>query len=109
MSNRLHTIHIVAGQNSQGELMLEAVPAEDLGAGRFRLAGSPGLAQGAAAGDEIALHDGGSFEVLKRGMNLAVEVLVAGRFDERLLRQLQTEVQALGGRLDGGETKLRVF
>jgi len=88
---------------------LEGVPAVERGPRRFRLSASPGLAQGAAADDEIELADDGSFEVIERGGNLAVQVLVADRFDERLVGELIVQVEALGGRLDGGEDRLRVF
>src|SRR3954467_12736897 len=94
------TVRILAGRRSNGEPVLEAVPAEDVGSGIFRLAGSPGLAQGAAAGDTIAVHDDGSFVVLERGGNLAIQVVSAQGFDERSLQRLVEDVRQLGGRLD---------
>jgi hypothetical protein len=103
------TVRILAGRKSNGAPVLEVVPADDVGSGVFRLAGSPGLAQGAAAGDTIAVHEDGSFDVIERGGNLAIQVLVADNFDESSLHQLIDEVRRLGGRLDGGEDRLRVF
>jgi hypothetical protein len=103
------TIRILAGQNSNGDPVLEAVPAEEVGPGAFRLLGSPGLAQGAAAGDKVAVHDDGSFNVLERGGNLAIQVVGARGFDAESLQQLVDDVGRLGGRLDGGEARLRVF
>lgn len=84
------------------------MPAERVAEGRFRLTGSPGLAQGAAAGDVVELREDGTFEVIERGGNLAVQVL-ADEFDPAALAELEAALRELGGWLDGGHTKLRVF
>jgi hypothetical protein len=70
--------------------------------------GSPGLAQGGAAGDTIVMRGDATFDVVERGGNLAVQVL-AQRFDERSLGELVSAAEGLGGRLDGGHDRLRVF
>jgi hypothetical protein len=102
------TVHILAGHNKSREPVLESVPAERIGDGRFRLLGSPGLAGGAAAGDEIELADDGSFRVVARGGNLSVQVFSAA-FDEPSVAELAARAEELGGRLDGGHDQLRVF
>jgi hypothetical protein len=103
-------IRVVAGKNAVGETVLEEVPAYRCGLSRFRLAGSPGLAQGAAAGDEIELRDDGTFEVAERGGNLAIQVLTGQAFDAPSIGDLAAQLEELGGRLDGGHGgRLRVF
>jgi hypothetical protein len=104
----IDAIRIAAGRNSQGGPVLEEIPAVETAPGRYVLASSPGLAQGAAAGDTIALHDDGTFDVVERGGNLAVQLL-ARHFDERAVAELVADVEGLGGRLDGGHDRLRVF
>ena len=88
--------------------MFEDVPAVECDGGRYVLTGSPGLALGAAAGDTIVVHEDATFDVIERGGNLAVQVF-ADRFDERSLGELVAEIEQLGGRLDGGHDRLRVF
>jgi hypothetical protein len=101
-------VEILAGRNSQGDPVLESIPAEKLASGIYRLLASPGLALGAAAGDEVEVHADGSFTVVKRGGNLAIHVL-AETFDPNALADLEARVRAVGGYLDGGHDRLRVF
>lgn len=101
-------IRIVAGRDSRGGPVFEDVPAVESDHGRYVLKGSPGLAHGAAAGDRVVLHADGTFDVVERGGNLAVQSL-AELFDEGSLDELVAAVEELGGRLDGGHDRLRVF
>src|SRR5215217_3238891 len=77
----IESIRILAGTNTHGAPVWEELPAEPLGDRCFRLAASPGLASGVAAGDEVELWDDGSMRVLNRSGNLAVQVL-ADEFDD---------------------------
>jgi hypothetical protein len=103
------TVRLFAGLNSAGSPVLEQVPATPTGDGRVRLSASPGLAQGAAAGDEVVLKADGQFDVIERGGNLCVQVLGEREFAEAQLRPLVLRVESLGGWLDGGGPRLRVF
>jgi hypothetical protein len=80
----------------------EPVHAQPLGHGAYRLLYAPGLVQGIGAGDEFRLvGDDGEFEVTRRGGNLAVQLF--SREPVAPFRQeLATQVQRLGGTLDGG-------
>ncbi len=96
------SIHLLAGKNSVDDRVMEAVPATPLDEpSTFVLAATPGLAQGTAAQDIVRVHDDGSFEVVRRGGNLAVHVLARGLGDGAYA-QLEADVERLGGYLDGG-------
>lgn len=106
--NEIDQIEVVAGYRSDGTPVLERLPARRAGPGRYVLTGSPGLAQGAAAGDVVEILDDRSFRVISRGGNLAVQVLGNG-FDDAAFDELESAVTALGGWLDGGHDRVRVF
>jgi hypothetical protein len=72
----------------------------------FRLVATPGLVLGVAAGDKIAVDvDAGSFVIISRGGNIAVQVF--GPYDP--VDSLAKEISALGGRMDGRSSGLTVF
>ena len=54
------------------------------------------------------MRDNGSFEVVVRGGNLAIQVY-APAFDPEAVDHLAARVGELDGRLDGGQDRLRVF
>ncbi len=86
--------------------MFEDVPASPVIGGGRLLACSPGLALGAAAGDEIQVDESGTFRVLRHGGNLAVHV----HGEEPLnVDTVDADLQQLGGCLDGGHDRLRIF
>jgi len=91
----------------------EAIPAEPLGGNRFRLAVSPGMLEGLAAGDEIEVDETErlGYRILRRGGNLCVwfyfpEPVHAQHPD---VRALAAEVGPVGGWLDGGYARMVVF
>jgi Domain of unknown function (DUF4265) len=97
----------LAVEGGQG---LEPVHAEALGNGRYRIAYSPGLVAGIAAGDEIELlGQDGRFRVVRRGGNIAVQVF--SRHAIAILRDdLVTAVRTrLAGSHDGGIERGLVF
>ena len=84
-----------------GTPLQEPVHAVPLGDRLFRLSYSPGFVQGIAAGDEFRLlDDNGTFEVLRRAGNLAVQVF-ANEPVAPLRDTLTQRVEQLGGSLDG--------
>jgi len=89
----------------------ESVPAEALGPGRYRLLGSPGLVEGVAAGDEIELapEEPAGFRVVRRGGQLCIWVYVPDPPPPGTEARLTQAARALGGFLDGGQTRLRVL
>jgi Domain of unknown function (DUF4265) len=98
--------------DQSGQRMLEEVlPAEPLGRGRYRLLASPGLVEGVAAGDELELSPaeppgtGSSGE----GGQLCVWVYIPDPPPHHTDARLTQAAAALGGYLDGGNTRLRVL
>jgi hypothetical protein len=89
----------------------EAVPAEQLAAGRYRLAGSPGLVQGLAAGDEVELvpDEPAGFRVLRRGGQLCFWVYLPEPAPAGTDARLSRAAASLGGYMDGGNTRLRIL
>ncbi len=91
----------------------EALPAEHVGEGRFRILASPGMLEGLAAGDEIEIHpnDRLGYLLVKRGRNLCVWFYFSVIVDETHpdVFALTTSVEALGGWLDGGYARMVVF
>ena len=89
----------------------ESIPAESLGEHRYRLLASPGLVEGLAAGDEIALAPDvpAGFTVLRRGGRLCVWVYVPEPPAEQTDTRLSAAAGVLGGYLDGGNRGLRIL
>jgi hypothetical protein len=85
----------------------ELVPAYHIEDSRYKIAASPGLAPGVAAGDEIELsqESKGGFTVLRRGGNICVQLFLAdGTLGDRILlaEQIANRIKPIGGWIDGG-------
>ena len=74
-STKPESIHLLAGQRPDGELVFEQVLAISIGDECYTLQTSLLFAKGAAKGDVIRLMPGGRFEVEKRGGNLCIRVV----------------------------------
>ena len=79
----------------------EPIHVKPLGARRYVIEFTPGLAYDVAAGDEIELADDGTYFVVTRAGNVAIRVL-----SEQLLEQQESSLtylveKSLSGRLDG--------
>lgn len=98
-------IRLRAGTKSSGEAVYELLPAWRMEDGSFELAESPMLVIGIAAGDRIRITDG-DFEITSRSGNLAIQVFGVSPTQ---LSQLETELSAVGGRLDGFDARAGVF
>jgi len=95
-------VHLFAGHTTQGDPVLEAVPAVPTGEpSTFRLTATPGLVNGTAAADVVHVEADGAFNVVRRGGNLAVQVYARDLADD-VYGPLEAEVRLLGGYLDGG-------
>ena len=104
----LATIGLLAAFKQTGEPVHEELPARPLGAGVWRLMSTPGLVLGVAADDVVRVDDDGSFEVLERGGNVAVQVYTQQPQAE--VEKLLAEVEGNGGWLDGYHAgRLAVF
>ncbi|HEV8556113.1 MAG TPA: DUF4265 domain-containing protein [Actinophytocola sp.] len=93
------TVRLLVAIGPSGRPVHEDVLAEPEGR-RWRLAASPGLAMGAAAGDLLRVHDDNSFEVVERGGNIAVHVSAPSTADAEVDR-LKGTLESLGGWCDG--------
>lgn len=104
------TVELFVDWTSAGEPFYEAVPVDPLGGERFRVLASPGLLDGLATGDVFERRPDGSFEVIERSGNLAVQIWYP---DEDLSGRVEAElvpgVRALGGWLDGQTPRGSVF
>jgi Domain of unknown function (DUF4265) len=94
------TASFLVGHNSVGKPVFEEVLVDRVTGGRLRIVASPGVALGAAAGDEVTMNSDGTFRVEKRGMNVAIQVYGRAEFADEVLPELRT----LGGSFDGRAT-----
>lgn len=107
MDSEQHPLLLIEYQN--GWPLREAVHAEQVGPGIYRLLRSPAFVQGIAAGDEFRLtSEDGAFEVTRRSGNLAVQLVSAGPVAP-LRGELAERAARLGGRLDRELERALVF
>jgi hypothetical protein len=100
--------YLRAGANAAGEAVHEEVLVDELRDGSFRIAATPGMVEGIAAGDVIRLDNDDSFTVVHRGGNVAVHVYY--RPVEEDVDDLRPEIESLGGWLDGADDRgVRAF
>jgi hypothetical protein len=101
----IEEIDLIAGVKSSGEPVSERLPVRCVGDHEYVLVASPVLVLGLAAGDRIEVREG-SFEILERGGNLAIQVFGAAPV---VIARLREAVTGLGGVLDGQDLKAAVF
>ena len=96
------TVELFVDWTSDGEPFYEEAPVEPVGRDRYRVLASPGLFDGLAAGDVFERRLDGSFAVIERSGNLAIQIWYP---DEDLRARVEAELlpraQELGGWLDG--------
>src|SRR5687768_4090437 len=99
-------LNVFAQTNTSGRRVYEQVVVEQEGA-HYRLAQSPGLVIGIAAGDLFELNANDSPRVIERGGNVCVQIFSpeAGA----LAHVLGARFAAIGGRLDGRTAKNLVY
>lgn len=89
---------------------VEEVLVEKIGDNRYRVASSPGMVQGLAADDVIALESQSpsGYRLLQRGHNVCVHVFCDAAQRAAIQAALTQTLGRIGGRLDGlmGETGL---
>ncbi|BCM90369.1 hypothetical protein IAD21_02221 [Abditibacteriota bacterium] len=89
---------------------VEEVLVEKVGDNRYRIASSPGMMQGLAANDIIALDAQNSlgFQLLQRGTNVCIHVFCDAPQRDSIQAALTRELGRIGGGLDGtmGQTGL---
>lgn len=103
-------VPVLSDGRRQGE---ESLPAIEVGPGRYRLLASPGFVEGLAAGDEFELSPDSplGYRVLARGGNLCAWFYFPHEVDAESheVGELSRIAEALGGRLDGGWSRMAVL
>jgi hypothetical protein len=97
---------VFAQTNASGRRIYEDVVVEQEGA-HYRLAQSPGLVIGIAAGDLFELNANEAPRVIERGGNVCVQIFSLEA--DAVERVLGPQFTTLGGRLDGRTTKNLVY
>ena len=93
-------VGLLAGLRSDGSPVVEQVPARKLGEGLYLILGSPGLANGCAEGDTVAVDSDGAFEVSERGGNVAVHIYSGTTVAEPEAAELDRLLQPLRGKCE---------
>lgn len=108
MTEQHTTIHLLAGQRQDGELVYEDIQAEAIGDGCYTLLQSPVFARGAARGDVVRLLSAGQYQVEQHNGNLCVRVF--GRDSLATISQrLQALLQPLQAELDFQNERVLVY
>ena len=102
------TIHLLAGQKPDGQLIFEQVRATPLGDDCYELLTSPLFARGAAKGDTVRLLNAGNFAVERRSGNLCVRVMAKQAIDE-IRTLLEAELKPLKAELDYHNERILVY
>jgi hypothetical protein len=93
---------------TDGKPVHEEVHVEDRGAGTYRLLQSPGFVAGLAADDVFLLEPDGSFKLLQRGGNIAIQMFSDHPLD-RVEPFVSSDLTEIDGRLDGKLPNLLVY
>lgn len=102
------TIHLLAGQKPDGQLIFEQVRAAYHGDDCYELLTSPLFARGAAKGDLVRLLNAGHFAVERRSGNLCVRVMAKQGMDE-IHTLLDAELKPLKAELDYHNERILVY
>lgn len=102
------SIHLLAGQRTDGQLIYEEVFAKNVGDNCYQLTTSPVFARGTARLDIIRLLPAGRFEVEQYNGNLCVRIMA--KADIELIRQrLDLSLNGLGAELDYQNDRTLVY
>lgn len=93
-----------ARDSPDGSPFIEMVPARRRDDGSYEVLGTPGIVDGCAEGDFIAVDPDGNFVVVSRGGNVAIHLWPGPReFTEDDIRSLKSGFRDLGGRVEAPE------
>jgi hypothetical protein len=101
-------VRLFVGNAASGRPVFEEVRVRPIGENKYLALQSPGLVLGLAADDVFLMTDAGHFEVLKRGMNLCVQVF-SKTMTDRIEIRVTPLITGMGGRLDGRSHKELVY
>ncbi|MCX5215327.1 DUF4265 domain-containing protein [Kitasatospora sp. NBC_00240] len=90
-------IRLLAGHAGAGRPVFEVLPARPVQSDLFRLAGSPGMVLGCAAGDVLRVADDGQFEVVEQGDNWCIQAAGLGRLSPGSFVALREAAAVLPG------------
>jgi hypothetical protein len=96
----LQVIELFAGNDPQGQPIVERLSVRQNDDNSFQLIKSPAFIRGLASGDVVKLADGSKeFEIKKHSGNLCIRVYAKHRLAQ-INEQLSPELEKLGGELD---------
>ena len=107
-NNEETSVHLLAGQREDGEMVFEQVRAKDIGDGCYELLMPPLFARGAAKGDVIRMMVAGGFEVEQHNGNLCARVIARQGIDE-IRQRLDAPLKALEAELDFENERTLVY
>lgn len=90
-------VRIQAGVDRAGRVAYELLPAKHIGSDRYKVLGTPGLANGCATGDVIAVQEDGTFSVVEPGGNLAIHIYFRPPVSKSDLEALKSVFAPLAG------------
>jgi hypothetical protein len=93
-------VRLLVGYTSSGEPSHEMTPARPLEDGDYLILGTPGLANGCAAGDRVRVDASGAFTIIERGTNVAVHFYASSEIDHDSLFELRAAFDRLGAATD---------
>lgn len=105
----LQSIELFAGNDPQGQAVVERLAVKEMEDGSFQLVKSPAFIRGLASGDKVKLTpETKEFEITQHSGNLCIRVYAK----ERLLdisEKLTPELEKLGGELDTETDRFLVY
>jgi hypothetical protein len=102
------TIHLLAGQRPDGQLIYEDVHAKSVGDNCYELITSPIFARGAAKNDVIRMLPAGRFTVEQHNGNLCIRIMAKNAI-ESIRQRLEAPLAALGAELDYQNERTLVY
>jgi len=102
--NHEHVL-LLAGWGKNGKPSHELTPARHLGGDEYLILGTPGLANGCAAGDRVRVDESGAFVVVERGPNVAVHFYASSAIPEADLHELRAPFEHLEAAVEWSEPR----
>ncbi len=105
----LQVIELFAGNDPQGQPIVERLPVRQNEDNSFQLVKSPAFVRGLASGDTVQLiADTKEFEIKQHSGNLCIRVYAKNDL-ERISEELTPELEKLGGELDTETPRFLVY
>ncbi len=100
MSDSHDHVRLLAGYGKDGKAAHELTPARRVGEDEWLIVGTPGLANGCAAGDRVRVDASGAFAIVERGRNVAVHFYASRAMAEADLLDLRAAFEELSAQVE---------